>query len=169
MRVASKNREVLQKNFRPQFSDFSLDIESAIFHLYQNTADSMARLNLENINRKTLFRATSTPAILLPCAGGSKMAYFGVKIRSQQQGYWNQSGNSLTPHIKSLFIGKHCSAHSTHLLIVYLCAQREGKKQLISGEGHPGNLASSRKPFFYFCCVYKKRQHSLLIPLVSDS
>ena len=51
-RVASKNRAVLRKTFRPQFSDFSLDIESAIFHIYQNTADSMARLNLENCGRK---------------------------------------------------------------------------------------------------------------------
>ena len=51
-RVASKNRAVLQKTFRPQFSDFRLAIESAIFHIYQNTADSMARLNLENCGRK---------------------------------------------------------------------------------------------------------------------
>ena len=57
---------------------------------------------------------------------GSKMAYFGVKVRSQWQGYWNQSGNSLTPYIKPLLIGKHCLGYSIHLL--YLCAQREGKK-----------------------------------------
>ena len=60
------------------------------------------------------------------CTGGSKMAVFEVKIRSQWQGYWNQSGNSLTPHIKSLLIGKHCLGHSIHLL--YLCAQREDKR-----------------------------------------
>ena len=51
MRVASKNRAVFQKTFRPQFSYFSLEIESAIFHIYQNTADSMARLNSENCGR----------------------------------------------------------------------------------------------------------------------
>ena len=53
-RVASKNRAVSPKTFWPQFSDFSLDIESAIFRIYQNTADSMARLNLENCGRKVL-------------------------------------------------------------------------------------------------------------------
>ena len=37
----------------------------------------------------------------LVCTGGSRMAVFEVKIRSQWQGYWNQSGNSLTPYIKS--------------------------------------------------------------------
>ena len=47
-----------------------------------------------------------TPATLLPCAWGSKKAYFGVKIRSQWQGYWNQFGNSLTPYIKSLLLRK---------------------------------------------------------------
>ena len=50
-RVASKNRAVLRKTFRPQFSDFSLDIESAIFHIYQNTADSRTRLVFENCGR----------------------------------------------------------------------------------------------------------------------
>ena len=36
MRVASKNRAVLPKTFRPQFSDVRLAVESAIFHIYQN-------------------------------------------------------------------------------------------------------------------------------------
>ena len=45
-------KTVFRKTFRPQFSDFRLAIESAIFHIYQNTADSMARLNLENCGRK---------------------------------------------------------------------------------------------------------------------
>ena len=32
-------KTVLQKTFRPQFSRLSLAIESAVFHIYQNTAD----------------------------------------------------------------------------------------------------------------------------------
>ena len=54
MRVASKNRAVFRKTFRPQFSDFRLAIESAVFHIYQNTADSRTRLNFENCGRKVL-------------------------------------------------------------------------------------------------------------------
>merc|ERR1711963_646375 len=56
-RVASKNRAVLRKTLRPQFSDFSLEIESAIFRIYQNTADSISRLKYENCGRK-VFRNT---------------------------------------------------------------------------------------------------------------
>ena len=46
-RVASKNRAVLESQIRPQFSEFSLAIESAVFHKCQNTADSRTRLNFE--------------------------------------------------------------------------------------------------------------------------
>ena len=53
-RVASKNRVVSPKTFRPQFSKFSLVLESAVFHIYQNTADSRTRLNFENCGRKVL-------------------------------------------------------------------------------------------------------------------
>ena len=53
-RVASKNRAVFPKTFRPQFSKFSLVLESAVFHIYQNTADSRTRLNFENCGRKVL-------------------------------------------------------------------------------------------------------------------
>ena len=35
-------------NPRPQFSKFSQAIESAVLHIYQNTADTMARLDFEN-------------------------------------------------------------------------------------------------------------------------
>ena len=56
-RVASKNRAVFRKTLRPQFSDFSLEIESAIFRIYQNTADSISRLKYENCGRK-VFRYT---------------------------------------------------------------------------------------------------------------
>ena len=51
MRVASKNRAVFPKTFRPQFSKFSLVLESAVFHIYQNTADSRTRLVFENCGR----------------------------------------------------------------------------------------------------------------------
>ena len=46
-----------RKTLRPQFSDFSLEIESAIFCIYQNTADSISRLKYENCGRK-VFRYT---------------------------------------------------------------------------------------------------------------
>ena len=51
-RVASKNRAVFRKTLQPQFSYFSLEIESAIFRIYQNTADSISRLKYENCGRK---------------------------------------------------------------------------------------------------------------------
>ena len=54
MRGASKIRAVLELKMWPQFSRFSEAIESVVFHTYQNTADSMARLNLENCGRKVL-------------------------------------------------------------------------------------------------------------------
>ena len=47
-------KTVLQKTFRPQFSRLSLAIESAIFRIYQNTADSISRLKYENCGRKVL-------------------------------------------------------------------------------------------------------------------
>ena len=36
---------------RPQLSELSLAIESAVFHIYQNTADPMVWLNSENCGR----------------------------------------------------------------------------------------------------------------------
>ena len=45
-------KTVFRKTLRPQFSDFSLEIESAIFRIYQNTADSISRLKYENCGRK---------------------------------------------------------------------------------------------------------------------
>ena len=51
-RVASKIRVVLQLTFWPQFSKLSLAMESAVFHIYQITTDSMARLNSENCRQK---------------------------------------------------------------------------------------------------------------------
>ena len=54
MRVASKNRAVLESQIRPQFSKFSLVLESAVFRIYQNTADSISRLKYENCGRKVL-------------------------------------------------------------------------------------------------------------------
>ena len=54
MRVASKNRVVLRKTFRPQFSDFRLAIESAVFWYIRNIADSISRLKSENCGRKVL-------------------------------------------------------------------------------------------------------------------
>ena len=58
MRVASKNRAVLQSQIRPQFSEFSLAIESAVFWYIWNIADSMSRLKSENCGRK-VFRNTA--------------------------------------------------------------------------------------------------------------
>ena len=52
MRVASKNRAVLESQIRPHFSKFSLVLESAVFRIYQNTADSISRLKYENCGRK---------------------------------------------------------------------------------------------------------------------
>ena len=37
-----------------EFSDLRLAIESAIFHIYQNTADSISRLKYANCGRKVL-------------------------------------------------------------------------------------------------------------------
>ena len=45
MRGASKIRAVLESQLRPQFSEFSLANESALFHIHQN--NSIARLNFE--------------------------------------------------------------------------------------------------------------------------
>ena len=53
-RVASQNRAVFRKTFWPQFSDFSLVLESAVFWYIWNTADSMASLKSENRGRKVL-------------------------------------------------------------------------------------------------------------------
>ena len=53
-----KPKTVFPKTLRPQFSDFSLEIESAIFRIYQNTADSISRLKYENCGRK-VFRNTA--------------------------------------------------------------------------------------------------------------
>ena len=51
-RVASKNRAVFPKTFRPQFSKFSLVLESAVFWYIRNIADSISRLKSENCGRK---------------------------------------------------------------------------------------------------------------------
>ena len=50
-RAASKNRAVLESQILPQLSEFSLAIESTVFHKYQNTADSRTRLNFDNCGR----------------------------------------------------------------------------------------------------------------------
>ena len=42
---------MLESQIRPQFSKFSLVLESAVFWYIWNTADSMARLNSENCGR----------------------------------------------------------------------------------------------------------------------
>ena len=46
--INSKIRAVLEWQLRPQFSEFRLANESALFHIHQNTADLMGRLNFEN-------------------------------------------------------------------------------------------------------------------------
>ena len=45
---------MFRKTFRPQFSKFSLVLESAVFWYIWNTADSRTRLNFENCGRKVL-------------------------------------------------------------------------------------------------------------------
>ena len=47
-------KTVCRKTLRPQFSYFSLEIESAVFWYIRNTADSRTRLNFENCGRKVL-------------------------------------------------------------------------------------------------------------------
>ena len=49
-----KPKTVLQKTLRPQFSYFSLEIESAVFWYIRNIADSISRLKSENCGRKVL-------------------------------------------------------------------------------------------------------------------
>ena len=53
-----KPKTVLQKTLRPQFSYFSLEIESAVFWYIRNIADSISRLKSENCGRK-VFRNTA--------------------------------------------------------------------------------------------------------------
>ena len=53
-RLKKKPKTVFRKTFRPQFSKFSLVLESAVFRIYQNTADSISRLKYENCGRKVL-------------------------------------------------------------------------------------------------------------------
>ena len=47
-----KPKTVLQKTLRPQFSYFSLEIESAVFWYIRNIADSISRMKSENCGRK---------------------------------------------------------------------------------------------------------------------
>ena len=47
-------KTVLRKTLRPQFSYFSLEIESAVFWYIRNIADSISRLKSENCGRKVL-------------------------------------------------------------------------------------------------------------------
>ena len=49
-----KPKTVFPKTFRPQFSKFSLVLESAVFWYIWNTADSRTRLDFENCGRKVL-------------------------------------------------------------------------------------------------------------------
>ena len=138
--------------------DFEVKIRSQ-WQGHPGTLESKWKLfNASNhiyINRKTWFGATLTPAILLPCARGSKIAYFGVKIRFQWQGYWNQSGYSLTPYIKSLLIGKHCLGHSIHLL--YPCVHRGRVKIAYFRGGSPRQPWIVKKPpFLLLLCIQKK-------------
>ena len=51
-------KTVLRKTLRPQFSYFSLEIESAVFWYIRNIADSISRLKSENCGRK-VFRNTA--------------------------------------------------------------------------------------------------------------
>ena len=51
-------KTVLRKTLRPQFSYFSLEIESAVFWYIWNIADSISRLKYENCGRK-VFRNTA--------------------------------------------------------------------------------------------------------------
>ena len=64
-----------------------------------------------NTNRKTWFRAVLAPAILPACAwGGQKWLILRSKSGHNgrvTQGPWNQRGNSWTPQITSISIGKH--------------------------------------------------------------
>ena len=64
------------------------------------------------------------------------------------------SGNSLTPYIKSLLVGKLCLGHSIHLL--YLCAQREGKNSLFQGRVTQAILNCQETLFFTFVVYTKK-------------
>ena len=102
-RVASKNRAVLRKTFRPQFSDFSLDIESAIFHIYQNTADSRTRLNFENCGRKVL---GNTALFLLATRISPASPNFG-------QAKHGQNGPAATDCQQCIFY-PICGHHFTH-------------------------------------------------------
>ena len=51
-------KTVCRKTLRPQFSYFSLEIESAVFWYIRNIADSISRLKSENCGRK-VFRNTA--------------------------------------------------------------------------------------------------------------
>merc|ERR1712012_453373 len=52
--LPAKIGRCLPKTFRPQFSYFGLEVESAIFRIYQNTADSISRLKCGNCGRRVL-------------------------------------------------------------------------------------------------------------------
>ena len=96
-------------------ADFEVKIRSQ-WQGHPGTLESKWKLfNASNhiyINRKTWFGATLTPAILLLCAtgGGQKWPVFRSKSGHNgrvTQGPWNQRGNSWTPQIKTISIGKH--------------------------------------------------------------
>ena len=111
-------KTVLRKTLRPQFSYFSLEIESAIFHIYQNTADSRTRLNFENCGR---ICDSNTALFLLATHISPASPNFG-------QAKHSQNGPAATDCQQCIFypICGHHFTHRTHTDISF-CFWPEGR------------------------------------------
>ena len=82
---------MFRKTFRPQFSYFSLEIESAVFWYIRNIADSISRLKSENCGRKVfsntyLFLLATRISPASPNFGQAKHGQNGPAATVCQQG-----------------------------------------------------------------------------------
>ena len=98
-----KPKTVFPKTLRPQFSYFSLEIESAVFWYIRNIADSISRLKSENCGRKVF---SNTYLFLLATRISPASPNFG-------QAKHGQNGPAATDCQQCIFC-PICGHHFTH-------------------------------------------------------
>ena len=119
LREKKTPKAVLESQIRPQFSKFSLILESAVFWYIWNTADSMARLNSENCGR---FCDSNTSLFLLATRILPASPNFG-------QAKHGQNGPAATDCQQCIFypICGHHFTHRTHTNISF-CFRPGGRR-----------------------------------------
>ena len=134
-------KTVCRKTLRPQFSYFSLEIESAVFWYIRNIADSISRLKSENCGRKVL---GNTYLFLLATRISPASPNFG-------QAKHGQNGPAATDCQQCIFypICGHHFTHRTHTNISFRF--RPGGRRLKNFHFSRNSIAA-RVFFLPACC-----------------